>query len=131
MNWESAYDVPGVHADGAYVSLLAPGKTDYTDCHPRLPRILHVVPITAHTHDRRKSTGKKGTKKRKDEGKKRQKSEKTRKERKGKRRQENKKKQDKKRKQGKEKCHTSRRQELTKDGIGLIEGINCIITGTG
>ena len=40
--------------------------------------------------------------------------------------------QDKKRKQGKEKreeCHTSR--QLTKDGIGLIEGIKCIIDGTG
>ena len=30
-----------VHA-GAYVSLLAPGKTDYTACHPRLPRIYYT-----------------------------------------------------------------------------------------
>ena len=46
---------------GAYVSLLAPGKTDYTACHPRKTTtyILHVVSITAHTHDRRKSIGKK------------------------------------------------------------------------
>ena len=48
---------------GAYVSLLAPGKTDYTACHPRKTTrttyILHVVPITTHTHDRRKSIGKK------------------------------------------------------------------------
>ena len=46
---------------GAYVSLLAPGKTDYTACHPRKTTtyILHVVPITTHTHDRRKSNGKK------------------------------------------------------------------------
>ena len=45
---------------GAYVSLLAPGKTDYTACHPRKTTtyILHVVSITTHTHDRRKSTGK-------------------------------------------------------------------------
>ena len=36
---------------GAYVSLLAPGKTDHTACHPRKTTtyILHVVPITAHT----------------------------------------------------------------------------------
>ena len=42
---------------GAYVSLLAPGKTDRTACHPRKTTmyILHVVPITTHTHDRRKS----------------------------------------------------------------------------
>ena len=46
---------------GAYVSLLAPGKTDYTACHPRKTTtyILHVVYITTHTHDRRKSIGKK------------------------------------------------------------------------
>ena len=42
---------------GAYVSLLAPWKTDYN----RLPTktttyILHVVPITTHMHDRRVST---------------------------------------------------------------------------
>ena len=50
---------------GSYVSLLAPGKTDYTACHPRKTTtyILHVVPITTHTHDRRKSKGKKETKK--------------------------------------------------------------------
>ena len=46
---------------GAYVSLLAPGKTDYTACHPRKTTtyILHVAPITTHTHDRRKSIGEK------------------------------------------------------------------------
>ena len=46
---------------GAYASLLAPGKTDYTTCHPRKTTtyILHAVPITTHTHDRRKSIGKK------------------------------------------------------------------------
>ena len=49
-----------VHS-GSYVSLLAPGKTDYTVCHPRKTTtyILHVVSITTHTHDRRKSIGKK------------------------------------------------------------------------
>ena len=58
-----------VNTDG-YVSLLAPGKTDYTACHPRktTTSILHVVPITTHTHDRRKTIGKKET--RKDKGKK-------------------------------------------------------------
>ena len=52
--------MPGPYC--AYVSLLAPGKTDYyTACHPRKTTtcILHVVPITAHTHDRPKSIGKK------------------------------------------------------------------------
>ena len=55
---------------GAYVSLLAPGKTDYTACHPRKTTryILDVVLIiTTHTHNRRKSIGKKKqTKKRKE-----------------------------------------------------------------
>ena len=39
---------------GAYVLLFAPGKTDYTACHPRQTTtyILHVGPITTHTHDR-------------------------------------------------------------------------------
>ena len=52
---------------GACVSLLAPGKTDYTACHPRKTTtyILHVVFITTHTHDRRKSIGKKEKKKKK------------------------------------------------------------------
>ena len=46
---------------GAYVSLLAPGKTDCTPCHPKKTTtcILHVAPITTHTHDRRESIGKK------------------------------------------------------------------------
>ena len=59
---------------GAYVSLLTPGETKYSDCHPRKTTtyILHVVFITTHTHDRRKSIGEKETKKRKeDEGKER------------------------------------------------------------
>ena len=95
---------------GAYVSLLAPAKTDYTACHPRntTSYILHVVPITTHTHDRRKSIGIKETKKRK-EDEKEERKEKTRKRNKekgkGRKRkdQKSKKRQDKKRKQGKEK----------------------------
>ena len=46
---------------GAYVSLFAPGKTDYnTACYPGKTTtcILHIVPITTHTHDRRKSIAK-------------------------------------------------------------------------
>ena len=37
---------------GAYVSLLTPGETKYSDCHPRKTTtyILHVVSITTHTH---------------------------------------------------------------------------------
>ena len=59
---------------GAYVSLLTPGETKYSDCHRRKTTtyILHVVSITTHTHDRRKSIGEKETKKRKeDKGKER------------------------------------------------------------
>ena len=54
---------------GAYVSLLTPGETKYSDCHPRKTTtyILHVVSITTHTHDRRKSIGEKETKKRKED----------------------------------------------------------------
>ena len=90
---------------GAYVSLLAPGKTDYnTACHPRkLPRIYCtyvVVLITTHTHDRGKSISEKETKKRKEDKGKKIKDKKS------------KKSYEKKRKQGKEerkkKCHTSR-----------------------
>ena len=46
---------------GEYASLLAPGKTDHTACHPgkTTTYLLHVVPITTHTHVRRKSIGKK------------------------------------------------------------------------
>ena len=102
---------------GAYVSLLAPGKNDCTACHPRKTTtyMLHVVPIATHTHDRRKSIGKKKQRKKK---KIKERKEKTRKrksekgkERKEKQRQESKKRRDNKRKKGKEKrkkCHTSR-----------------------
>ena len=67
---------------GAYVSLLAPGKTDYAACHPSKTTtyISHVVPITPHTHDRRKSIGKKETKKRKERKDKKAINEKERKE---------------------------------------------------
>ena len=96
---------------GAYVSLLAPGKTVYTACHPRKTTtyILHVVCITTHTQDRRKSIGKKKqrtNKKRKErKGKRRKRKKKTKRERKEKKKKDkkSKKRQDKKRKQGKEK----------------------------
>ena len=111
---------------GAYISLLTPGETKYSDCHPRKTTtyILHVVSITTHTHDRRKSIGENETKKRKeDKGKerkekknetkrkrqakrrKRQKQEKARQESKEKRREKKKKEEEKERK---EKCHSSR-----------------------
>ena len=78
---------------GAYVSLLAPGITDYTACHPRKTTTctLHVVPITTHTHDRRKLIGKKRKEEKKeDKGKERKgkKSKKRKKEGKEKKRQE-------------------------------------------
>ena len=46
---------------GAYVSLTAPEKIDYTGCHQEktTTHILHVVPITTHTHVRFKSIGNK------------------------------------------------------------------------
>ena len=123
---------------GAYVSLLAPGKTDYTACHPRKTNtyILHIVPITTHTHDRRKSIGKKKQRK---EQKMKERKEKTgklkyEKERKEKTRQEKQERTRQEEKAGKEKrkkCHTSRPSELTKDGIVLIEGIKCITNDTG
>ena len=52
---------------GAYVSLLAPGKTYCTACHPRKTTtyILHVVPINTHKHDRRKVNWKKRNKEKK------------------------------------------------------------------
>ena len=64
-----------VHA-GAYVSLLTPGETNYSDCHPRnnTTYTLHVVSITTHTHDRCKSIGEKKERKkerREDKGKER------------------------------------------------------------
>ena len=66
---------------GAYVSLLTPGETKYSDCHPRKTTttyILHVVSITTHTHERHKSIGEKETKKRKeDKGKERKEKKKT------------------------------------------------------
>ena len=54
---------------GAYVSLLTPGETKYSDCRPSKTTtyILHVVSITSHTHDRHKSIGEKETKKRKED----------------------------------------------------------------
>ena len=44
-------------------------KTVYTACHPEKTTtyMLHAVPITTHTHVRRKSIRKKETKKRKEE----------------------------------------------------------------
>ena len=45
---------------GAFVSLLAPEKAYYTACHPEKTTtyMLHVVPITTHTHARLESFGK-------------------------------------------------------------------------
>ena len=72
---------------GAYVSLLAPGKTGYTACYPRITTtyISHAVLITTHTHDRRKSIGKMKQRK---EKKKKEKKDKEAKKEKGKERKE-------------------------------------------
>ena len=88
-----------VYTTGTYVSLLAPGRARQHPLPPRkyyheniLKQILHVVPITTHTHVRPKSIGKERKEKKrkeietgKDRGKKRK---------------------DEKRKQGKEKKQT-------------------------
>ena len=52
---------------GAYVLLLTPGDTNYSDCHPRKTTtyILYVVSITTHTQDMRKSIGEKKRRKEK------------------------------------------------------------------
>ena len=105
-----------VHA-GAYVSLLTPGETKYSDRHPSKTTtyILHVVSITTHTHDRHTSIGEKETKKRKEdkgkerkEKKKRNKTKKANKEKKKTR----KARQDKTRKQGKKK-RTKRKRKIS------------------
>ena len=112
---------------GAYVSLLTPGETNYSDCHPRKTTtyILHVVSITTHTHDRRKSIGEKKPRKEKKIKERKEKRSKTKQNEKGNQREEkdkkSKKRQDKnarkeeerkrkkeKEKEKKEKCHTSR-----------------------
>ena len=92
------------------MSLLAPGKTDYTACHPRKTStcILQVVPITTHPHDRRKSIGKKKQRKEKKLKERKDKKAKNENGKDKKAKNENgkdkksKKRQDKKRKQGKE-----------------------------
>ena len=111
---------------GAYVSLLSPGETKYSDCHPRKTTtyILHVVFITPHTDNRHKSIGEKETKKRKEDKRKKRKEKKneTKRKRPAKRRKRQEKqeqtrqesrerkreKKKKKKKEKKEKCHTSK-----------------------
>ena len=79
-----------IHA-GRYVSLFAPGKTDYTDCHLRKTTtyISHIVPITTCTRVKRISIGTQKQRKKKRVGRKRKerkRKERKRKERKGKER---------------------------------------------
>ena len=99
---------------GAYVSLLAPGKTEYAACHPRKTTtyILHVVPTTTHTHDRRKSIGnnkqRTNTKKKERKEKRGKRKKKTKKERKEKKKQE---KQEKAR-QEEEACKERKRKQM-------------------
>ena len=108
-----------VHA-GAYVSLLTPGETNYSDCHPRKTTtyILHVVSITAHTHDRRKSIGEnkqrkeKKIKERKEKKKKRNKTKNAREKNETKRKmQEKRRKMQEKRRKRQEKQEKTRQEE--------------------
>ena len=71
---------------GAHVSLLETGKTDYTACRPgkTTTYILHVVPITTHTHVRRKSSVRKEKRNEKKRKKRKEKKRNRKKERKGK-----------------------------------------------
>ena len=58
---------------GTYISLLAPEKPDYIACHPEKTTtyILHVVPITTHTHVKLKTIGKNKKRKKRKQGKER------------------------------------------------------------
>ena len=115
----------------AYVSLLKPGETNYSDCHPMnsITYISHVVYITTHTHDRRKSIGEKKQRRKEDKGKER-KEMKTKQNEKGKKREEkdkeSKKKQDRKRMQGKGKRRGKRikKKKRNKNAI-LADPRNC------
>ena len=93
---------------GAYVSLLASGKTGYTACHSRKTTtyILHIVPITTHTHDRGKSIGKK-----------KQRKEKKMKKRKGKTR-----------KRNNEKGKKKKRQEKQEKTLTLVKHLESVVT---
>ena len=99
---------------GAYVSLLTPEETKYSDCHPRKTTtyILHVVSITTHTHDRHKLIGENETKKRKeDKGKERkEKKNETKRKRQAKRRKRQKK-QEKTRQETKERRRKEEKKE--------------------
>ena len=101
---------------GAYVSSLTPGETEYSDCHPRKTTtyILHVVSITAHTHDRRKSIGEKNQGKKKEKGKERN-EKKARQNEKGKKEEKGKKKKTRKQeKTGQEEARQGKRIEKRK-----------------
>ena len=119
---------------GANVSPLMPGETKYSDCYPRKTTtyILHVVSITTHTHNRRKSIGEKETEERKEDKGKERKDKKN--ETKQKRQAREKKKtrrarKDKTKKQGK-KIPADPSNWLSKKDIWLTEGITSIINGT-
>ena len=91
--------------------------------------ILHVVSITTHTHDRRKSINwRKETKKRKEHKGKERKEKKTKQNEKGKKREEkdkkSKKRRDKKRKQGKEKRREKRKKKKRKKNVILADPRN-------
>ena len=104
---------------------LLPPKKDY---HVYITRTKYLS-LRIRTTDA-KSIGKKNRRKEYKIKERKEKRRKKKKNEKGKKRKEktreDKRRQDNKRKQGKEKrkkCHTSRRWELTEDGIGLMEGI--------
>ena len=104
---------------GVNVSLLTPGETRYTACHPRKTTtyILHVVSVTTQTPNRRKSIGQKIQRKekkireRKERRRKRNKRTKKIQRRKGKKSNDKKikKRQDKIKKQGKKKGKKNRK----------------------
>ena len=103
---------------GAYASLLTPGETKFSDCHPKntTTYILHVVSITTHTHGRRKSIGEKETTKRKeDKGKERKEMKnKTKRKRQAKRRKRQEKQEKTRRQESKEKRREKKKKKKKK-----------------
>ena len=118
---------------GAYVSLLTPGENKYSDCHPRKTTtyMFHVVSITAHTYDRRKSIGEKETKKRKKIKERKEKRQKTKQNEKGKQREEkDKKSKERQDKNARKKKKRRRRKKKTKKkrnkNVILADPRNCL-----
>ena len=118
---------------GAHVSLLAPEKNDYTACYPgKTTMCLVCITVSTYHYAYTRQTQvnpEKRNKEKKEKKRKESKEKKRKRKRKEKKRQEKTIQEEARKGKGK-KRHTSRPQEPTQDGIGLIEGIK-YINGTG